>query len=143
MKSKRATRDVGRIIDANTNRAVEGLRVMEDVVRFVIENKTITRQLKIMRSKVRKSYKILIDNDSHYHHRKAIKDVGRKSYTRSERKRRNIKDIFTANAKRVQEALRVLEEFAKLIDPKQGKIYKNLRFKLYEIEKKTLDNIRD
>jgi thiamine-phosphate pyrophosphorylase len=122
---------------------VEGLRVIEDVARFVVENKTITRQLKVMRSKIRKSYKILIDNDYHYHHRRAIKDVGRKSYTRSEKKRRNIKDIFTANAKRVQEALRVLEEFAKLIDPKQGKIYKNLRFKLYEIEKKTLDNIRD
>jgi len=132
-----------RIIDANTNRAVEGLRVMEDIVRFVIENKTITRQLKVMRSQIRKSYKILIDNDYHYHHRKASKDVGRKSYTKSEKKRRNIKDIFIANAKRVQEALRVLEEFAKLIDPKQGKIYKAMRFKLYTIEKKALNNIRD
>lgn len=125
-------RDVNRIIDANTNRAVEGLRVMEEVARFILNKKLLTRQLKNMRSGLRQAAKEIDPILG----RKVQRDVGRKSYTKSEKKRRSVKDVFTANAKRVQEALRVLEEFAKLSDPKLGKIYKDSRFKLYEIEKK-------
>lgn len=121
-----------RIIDANTNRAVEGLRVMEEVARFILNKKLLTKQLKNMRSRLRQAAKKIDPILG----RKVKKDVGRKSYTKSEKRRSSVKDIFTANAKRVQEALRVLEEFAKLSDPKLGKIYKDSRFKLYEIEKK-------
>jgi thiamine-phosphate pyrophosphorylase len=62
--------------------------------------------------------------------------VGRELYTAGEAKRETILDIFTANAKRSQEALRVLEEFTKLIKPKAGKLIKDLRFKVYDLEKK-------
>ncbi len=105
---------------------------MEDVARFILDKKLLTKQLKNMRSRLRQAAKEIDPILG----RKVKKDVGRKSFTKSEKKRRSIKDVFTANAKRVQEALRVLEEFAKLSDPKLGKIYKDSRFKLYEIEKK-------
>jgi thiamine-phosphate pyrophosphorylase len=133
MKSK-----VLRIIDANTNRAVEGLRVMEEVARFVLENKTLTSKLKKMRNLLRKSAQKINPLQS----RKALKDVGRKSYTKSEKRRKSILDIFSANAKRVQEALRVLEEFSKLSDPNLGRIYKDIRFRLYEIEKRALKMLK-
>ena len=121
-----------RIVDANTNRAVEGLRVMEEVARFILDKKLLTKQLKNMRGCLRQAAKKIDPILG----RKVSKDVGRKSYTKSEKKRNSIKDVFTANAKRVQEALRVLEEFSKLSNPKIGKIYKDLRFKIYQIEKK-------
>lgn len=120
---------ISRIIDVNTNRAVEGLRVMEEVVRFVLEDKKLTHELKQLRSSLRKISGNLIQQ------RKISSDVGRDLYTKSEAKRATILDIFTANAKRVQEALRVLEEFSKLIKPSAGKSIKGLRFKVYELEK--------
>ena len=114
------------------------MRVMEEVARFVLENKTLTSKLKKMRSLLRKTAQKINPLQS----RKALKDVGRKSYTKSEKRRKSILDIFSANAKRVQEALRVLEEFSKLSDPKLGRIYKDIRFRLYEIEKRTLKMLK-
>jgi thiamine-phosphate pyrophosphorylase len=121
---------VYRIIDANLNRAVEGLRVMEEVARFELENKKLTDKVKGLRGKVRGEIKLdLLSRD--------VKgDVGRELYHEKESKRNSIKDIFAANAKRVQEALRVLEEFSKLVDPKHGKKFKAFRFEAYAIEKK-------
>jgi len=52
-----------------------------------------------------------------------------------------LKSIFKSNIKRAQEAVRVLEEFSKLIDPKLGKLFKAIRFEAYEIEKKLILNI--
>jgi len=120
---------IPRIIDANINRCVEGLRVVEEIVRFIIENKKLTEKIKKLRSKIRNT-----TEKAHLLARKANKDVGSKIYTRSESKRENLKDICIANIKRAEEALRVLEEFSKLDDPKLGSQYKKHRFELYEIE---------
>ena len=125
MKSK-----VYRIIDVNINRAVEGIRVIEEIARFVLEDKKSTTQLKQIRAKLRQT--------THLKERRSLEDVGRELYTKSEGKRETILDIFSANAKRVQEALRVLEEFSKLSDPRLGKSFKAFRFKVYELEKQML-----
>lgn len=122
------------IIDVNTNRAVEGLRVMEEIVRFVLEDKKLTVVLKETRGKLRKIIEKLIENEIHFQQRNALKDAGRELYTSNEAKRQSVLDIFMANAKRVQEALRVLEEFSKLIKPKAGKKIKEIRFKVYDLE---------
>jgi thiamine-phosphate pyrophosphorylase len=68
--------------------------------------------------------------------RGAEKDVGRELYTKREGKRGNIQDIFRSNMKRAEEAVRVLEEFSKLLDPMMGQKFKAVRFKLYSLEKK-------
>ena len=125
-----------RIIDVNTNRAVEGLRVMEEVVRFVLEDKGLSLRFKNMRGKLRKLANKLFKGEIHFKHRKALKDVGRRVYTRSEARRKTVLDIFVSNAKRVQEALRVLEEFSKLIKPNLGKSFKDIRFRIYDLEKR-------
>ena len=125
-----------RIIDANVNRAVEGLRVMEEVVRFVVGNKSLTAQIKTSRAKLRKLANQLSQKEVHFKNRKVSKDVGRRSFSKSEAKRKTILDVFMANSKRAQEALRVLEEFSKLVDPKAGKTFKAIRFKVYQWEQK-------
>ncbi|MBU1026469.1 MAG: thiamine phosphate synthase [Candidatus Margulisbacteria bacterium] len=130
LKTKAENSKILRIIDVNVNRAVEGLRVVEDIARFVLDDKKYTVQLKEFRSKIRRAIKNLLKD------RRSSTDVGRKSYTKKESKRSSIQDIFAANAKRAQEALRVLEEFSKLIDPRLGKTFKDIRFKIYDLEKK-------
>ena len=142
-KTKTENLKVERIIDVNINRAVEGLRVMEEIVRFVLENKRMTKELKEIRGKLRRTSKKLIESagGQHFQQRDVAGDVGKELYTLNEAKRHGLLDIFTANAKRVQEALRVLEEFAKLIEPRIGKFFKTLRFRLYEIEKRTFNKL--
>lgn len=115
----------------NINRAVEGLRVIEEIVRFVLEDKELTGQLKVIRRKLRQ----ILENVP-FHQRMALKDVGRKLYTSGEARRETVQDVFSANAKRVQEAVRVLEEFSKLIRPEFGRGLKDIRFQLYELEKR-------
>ncbi len=39
-------RTIYRIIDANLNRASEGLRVIEDGVRFILDDRSFTEELK-------------------------------------------------------------------------------------------------
>ena len=61
-------------------------------------------------------------------------DVGRKS-SHSEKSRQKINDIFYANAQRIKESLRVLEEFGKLVDKNTAEKIKKLRYKTYSLEK--------
>jgi thiamine-phosphate pyrophosphorylase len=128
-----AVKPVLRIIDVNMNRALEGLRVVEEICRFILEDRQLTLSVKKLRgdlSRIAKMSEKLIEA------RGAEKDVGRKLYTKREGKRRDIQDIFRSNMKRAEEAVRVLEEFSKLLDPRLGQKFKAVRFKLYTIEKK-------
>jgi len=130
-----------RIIDANLNRAREGLRVCEEVARFILNSKSLTGELKNMRHRVRdiynsfpKKWKTLMDA------RDSKKDVGRHA-SPVEMKRKNPGDVFYANLQRTKESLRVLEEFLKLSDNRTSNRFKRLRFELYEIEKKALKKL--
>lgn len=132
-------RGICRIIDANFNRSREGLRVCEDVARFVMDSKEISKELKAVRhgiSGVMRSSpataRILIES------RDAAHDVGRRLRLRSEVSRGGYADIFMASIQRVKESLRVLEEFFKLIDTKCAVRLSGLRFKAYDIEKRAL-----
>ncbi|NQT30009.1 MAG: thiamine phosphate synthase [Candidatus Saganbacteria bacterium] len=127
--------NISRIVDVNINRAVEGVRVMEELARFVLDDKAATLALKNIRTTLRAAANKLTRKGAHFEARKSLEDIGRKLYTKSEACRKNLLDIFVANAKRVQEALRVLEEFSKLSDPSFGKFFKDIRFGIYDIEK--------
>lgn len=137
--------EIYRIIDVNLNRAREGLRVVEEVCRFVLEDKWLTLKVKKMRGRLskiigssdlrpRETKKSRI-SDKILRARKSFKDVGRELYTRHEGERGEILSIFQSNIKRGQEAVRCLEEFSKIISPDYGKKFKAIRFDLYELEK--------
>ena len=132
-----------RIIDANFNRSREGLRVCEEVTRFVWNSDTLTRSLRSVRHSVTGILKdtptvcaLLLET------RDVSLDVGRKERKKSEMKRLGYSDIFSANIERVKESLRVLEEFFKLVDESSSIKFTKLRFKVYEIEKKALSRLR-
>ena len=129
-----------RIIDANLNRVKEGLRVCEEITRFILDNHKFTAGFKKIRHEIdgiiRKTYpaSMLLKE------RNSEADVGRKN-SRGELKRSSCKDIFLANIQRVKESLRVLEEFSKLKDGKAALCFKQIRYKVYEIEKDSFKKI--
>jgi thiamine-phosphate pyrophosphorylase len=125
-----------RVLDANFNRTREGLRVCEEIARFFMEHKGLTRAFKKMRHAVtaclgRLPYRELLLA------RNSRQDVGR-GPSALEKKRGGLHDLFFANAERAKESLRVLEEFAKLVDGRISDNLKKIRFDLYETERKSL-----
>jgi len=124
--------EILRVIDANINRYREGIRVVEDIYRYVYNDKNISSSLKNLRHiKLPITQKELIDK------RDSINDV-LKTSTKSEQKRENLESIIIANLKRAQESARVLEEIFKLIDIKTSENFKENRYQLYNLEKKIL-----
>lgn len=117
-----------RLIDANLNRLREGIRVVEDIFRYVYNDKTTSKKLKTLRhlSRLENYTKILETRD-------VQNDVLRESI-KSEQNRSDLFSILIANFKRAQESARVLEEFTKLISIKDSENFKYVRYELYSLE---------
>jgi thiamine-phosphate pyrophosphorylase len=128
-------RNVYRIIDANLNRAREGIRVVEEVARLYFDDAKLSAQLKTLRHDLTKVAKKSFDQDSLLSFRDSLKDVGADSMSGLEKKRADMHSIVQANLRRSQEAARVLEEFGKLVNPDSASSFKKIRFKLYTLEK--------
>jgi thiamine-phosphate pyrophosphorylase len=120
-----------RLLDANLNRAREGLRVIEDTARFLLGDARLCRKIRSMRHALAEVscgvYPSLIGS------RDSVSDTGRSV---PEGGRKNIGAIIAANFRRVEEALRVLEEYSKLVSPDAGSRFKDLRYETYCLEKK-------
>jgi len=130
-------KDLLRIIDANLNRSREGLRVCEEIARFILEDEALTKELKKIRHGISRNIKkIPAISDKLLSCRKSSSDVGKEIPNKSRRK--SYKDVFAANIQRAEEALRVLEEFSKILNHTLSKNFAHLRFKVYELEKKTI-----
>ncbi len=125
-----------RIIDANLNRSREGLRVCEEIARFVLDDGFLTKEFKGLRHGISNCIKLYPASlRGIISARDPEGDVGRGRQA-IERKRSGWKEISIANMERVKESLRVLEEFSKLIDGKIADMFKRLRFKAYNAEKR-------
>ena len=129
--------DLGRILDASANRAREGLRVIEDYVRFVLDDAGLTRRLKEVRHRLAQAERGL-DDHLLIGSRDTREDVGTHIMTHSERVRETPRAVLAANFKRVGEALRSLEEYAKLVDVWLAGRYEVLRYDVYTLEKLTM-----
>ena len=121
-----------RVIDANLNRLKEGIRVVEDVMRYRDNDKELSKKLKELRHKSRidETRELLL-------HRDSINDVLRAS-SQSELNRTDITSVLTANFKRGQESARVLEELFKLENIKYSENFKYIRYELYNLEKEII-----
>jgi thiamine-phosphate pyrophosphorylase len=131
----------GRIIDANLNRAGEGLHFLEEIARLVLNDETLTRQLKTIRHEVLKGD--LAFNRELIRARDAMSDVGLDIEVAGDEPR-ELPVAVVANARRVQEALRVLEEMAKVpgTTPQlDANSFKQARFALYAIEQELLGRL--
>ncbi len=137
---KAISKDNLRIIDANLNRIGEGLRVLEEFARLSLNDTAITQKLKDMRHDMLnvggKLQEQLIDA------RDSQGDIGADMEAAGQEKQRGVKEAVIANARRVQESLRVMEEIAKSPDiPLDTDKYRQERFALYAIEKELLSRM--
>lgn len=130
-----------RILDANLNRAREGLRVVEDIARFYFNDEKLSKRFKSLRHRITKIARESFESDKLLLYRDSQKDVGAKGMGREERKRGKLKGIVDANLKRSEEALRVLEEFGKLVRKESGERFKKIRFKVYDLEKEIVSRL--
>lgn len=125
-----------RALDANINRCAEGLRVLEDIARFYYDHASVSSELRELRHGIRDLFK---GRESLLHKtRNAQDDVGIEISSGTQADQRDgVKDTVFSNFKRVQEALRSIEEHLKLAgEYNAGKKAESLRFSVYTIEKK-------
>ncbi|MGA2061264.1 MAG: thiamine phosphate synthase [Thermoguttaceae bacterium] len=123
-----------RIIDAAANRAREGLRVAEDFVRFVLDDRHLTEQCKQLRHDLA-ALLGQIPGEQLLAARETQADVGTTLATPSEEHRSDVTEVLLANFARLQESLRSLEEFGKLIDPVWAAEIKQLRYRSYTLHR--------
>lgn len=125
-----------RIIDAAANRAREGLRVVEDYVRLVLDDPFLTEQWKQLRHELTATLARFATADL-LAARETVADVGTVISTPAERTRDDLTTVFAANIARLQESLRSLEEYAKTIDPGAAQQLEQLRYRSYTLHRAT------
>jgi len=122
-------------IDANINRALEGIRVAEDCIRFIVRNKRISLALKQIRHDILDASKIF-RRDILLSGRDVEKDTQKFIDTEDEKDRKSVIDIVNSNLHRSMEAVRSVEEFFKLVIREHAENpFQRIRFNLYSIEK--------
>jgi len=123
-----------RIMDAAANRTREGLRVVEDFLRFQANDPHLSEQLKQWRHDLQAvmraapAHELLAARDT-------TADVGTSITTPAEQRRGNLREVLAANLKRVQEGCRTLEEYAKTSDAQLAAELEQLRYRFYTLEK--------
>lgn len=129
--------EILRVIDANLNRAREGLRVCEEIARLILEDPRLTRRCQALRQELNRLVKSF-SNLKLLQARNSRGDVGRPAVRGRMSLHRGYRDLATANARRVEEALRVLEEFLRLRSPRVSQRLGSLRFRVYALEQDLL-----
>jgi thiamine-phosphate pyrophosphorylase len=122
-----------RIIDANINRCAEGARVIEEIARFAIGDEKLTRVVKDLRHDIRSLSSTFPPGMTGS--RDSEGDVGGRFSTPTEERRESLVATMRANFYRVEEGLRVIEEFGKLAGGDGGRRAKRIRFRVYGLEK--------
>ncbi|MFP3879882.1 MAG: thiamine phosphate synthase [Dehalococcoidia bacterium] len=141
-------RQVLRIIDANLNRSSEGLRVLEDIARFLLNDAELRRRLRALRHELAQETESLgvmpLSQRDSEHDSGRPYPSSRRELTAAKRTTAGLPDLVVANARRVEEALRVIEEVAKLpeISAKLNSAgFERIRFALYGLEQDLVSRV--
>lgn len=97
-----------RILDANLNRASEAARILEEIARFLLDDKDLSEKLKNIRHKINAVQEQGYGN--YLEARDTENDVGVE--IKNSDSRIDIENIFKANIKRLQQSLRTLAEYS-------------------------------
>lgn len=128
--------DIARIIDANLNRSREGARVLEEVARFIMNDEILSGKIKEIRHQIVETCRNFgFTRDELLDARDSEVDVGRHIEGNLEKDRAGINDVIASNFARIEEALRTIEEFGKIINSDAAFKIKDLRYEIYTLEK--------
>ncbi len=122
-----------RIMDVNLNRISEGLRILEDYTRFILDDHLLTQMLKEIRHELAETMNLL-GPDLLLKQRDTMGDIGTSITAGNEYRRRSIKEIALINSKRIGEALRSLEEYGKLYQSELAIRIEKIRYRFYTLE---------
>ncbi|MCH2135355.1 MAG: thiamine phosphate synthase [Phycisphaerales bacterium] len=122
-----------RLVDACRNRVAEGLRTIEDLARFVLDDAGSTRDLKRLRHDLRDIIASGWSEARLLAARDVAGDTGKDAQTSQEFERANAAQMATAAAGRVREGLRSLEEAAKVAAPLAAPQLEALRYQATEL----------
>ena len=129
-------KNVLRVLDANSNRAREGLRVCEDLVRFCLGSEQQFRRLRALRRALNVQLgRLPLKAAEVVRFRDSQRDPGRLSRAPSVT---SLEQLLLINLQRTKEALRVLEESCRLVAPRQAVGFQRLRFRTYHVERNLL-----
>ena len=120
---------VERLLDANLDRAREGLRVLEDWARFALDRSDLVARCKDMRQRLGR-----LHADRYKLARHTASDPAAGMGHPAQLERRDPSQVIGANASRVAEALRVLEEFGRSDAPALAAEAAAIRYQLYDLE---------
>lgn len=126
-----------RILDASANRACEGIRTTEEYARFVLEDAELATDAKTIRHGITAALSQL-PSGALLNARDTPADVGTAIQLSSEYHRQTTSDVLSAAAARVQQSLRVLEEYGKTVDGKLGQQFEALRYQSYSLMQQVL-----
>ncbi|WP_259738939.1 thiamine phosphate synthase [Synechococcus sp. CS-205] len=118
-----------RLLDANLDRAREGLRVLEDWCRFGLDRQDLVARLKDLRQRLGRCHRAAYKAARH-----TASDGGAGLAHPAQSERQQPVQVVAANAGRAQEALRVLEEFGRGHDPQLATEAAAIRYALYDLE---------
>ncbi len=130
-------RRVHRILDANLDRAREGLRILEDWCRFGLNQAELTEHLKDLRQQLGQWHTADLRAA-----RDTPGDLGTDLTHPQEQVRTSVTQVLQANFCRVQEALRSLEEFSKIERPAMAAACKQMRYQVYTLESQLMGHQR-
>ena len=122
-----------RAMDANVNRATEGLRVVEDFCRFLLNDHYLCECTKRLRHRIVSAVSSDLSRKFACQ-RDAGSDVGAQIQTETEYERTESASLVQANIKRAQQAIRSLEEFAKTFDSTLAEKIERIRYEAYSVE---------
>ena len=120
---------IAQIIDANLDRAREGLRVLEDWARFGLGRKDLVKIFKNFRQILGKHHLKVYKESRNFINDKCAGLSHPEQFNRG-----NVSSIISSNSARVQEALRVIEEFSRNHNYNLCKIASEIRYEIYNLE---------
>jgi thiamine-phosphate pyrophosphorylase len=121
-----------RIVDANANRAAEGLRVVEEYCRFFLGDAALSKECKSLRHDLAELVGA-IPPAMLAAARDTTGDVGTAISTEAEGERGSLRAVAIAGSKRVEQALRVIEEYAKSLHLPESAGFEQLRYRAYSL----------
>ncbi len=132
--------DCYRVLDANFNRAREGLRVVEEVARFILDDAGLTMRIRDMRHRLGILQESFPERGTVLVRARDVPgDVAAPAPPAAGEEKTNLVQLVMANFKRVQEATRVLEEYARLFPVNAP--FKEIRYTAYVVEQEMVTRL--
>lgn len=125
---------IWRTLDASANRSAEAVRVLEDILRFCINDAFLSQEAKAIRHELAIIFSRK-DLQARIRLRDVLRDVGVGATIAKTPPRTETRHIFAANAARASQSIRSLEECSRLVVPAVTAAFEQLRYRIYTLEK--------